>query len=131
MAEEEIKPTESGPSEEDSGLPFPRARIVSIMKGEIKDRQIRSEVKNAINEWLGNLLKRVSQEMGRTQYGSIGMADFHRATKAYDMMEEILKEEQRLIISLDKLKLDTEVIMREMKRFFSTIKGTQGEDSPL
>ena len=130
MAEEDITSTESGPSEDDFGLPFPRARIVSIMKSEIKDRQIRSEVKDAVNEWLGNLLKRISRDMGKTQYGSIGMADFNRATRAYDVMEEIIKEEQRMIISLDKLKLDTEAIMREMKSFFSTIKGTQGEDSP-
>lgn len=140
MAEDEEKPTESEVEEknnstenernEDSSAPFPRARIVSIMKSEIKDRQIRSEVKEAINFWLGALLKKVSKEMGKTQYGSIGIADFQRATKPYDMMEDIVKDEERLIVSLDKLKLDSDAILREMKRFFSTVKGTEGEESP-
>lgn len=127
---EEPEEAKTAESEDDGSAPFPRARIVSIMKSEIKDRQIRSEVKEAMNIWLGALLKRVSKEMGKTQYGSIGIADFQRATKPYDMMEDIVKDEERLMVSLDKLKLDSDAILREMKRFFSVVKGTEGEDSP-
>ena len=116
-------------SEDDNGMPFPRARVVSIMRNEIgKAKQIRSEVKEAMNLWLGNLLKKVSREMANTQYGSVGIADFQRATKPYDLIEDIIKDEERLLLSLEKLKADSDHVIREMRRFFSNLKGTERED---
>ena len=109
--------------EDDERLPFPRARVVKIIREGIgNQKQIRSEVKDAVNIWLGNLLKKVSKEMGNTMYGSVGIADFQRATKPYDMMEEIVKDEERLLVTVNKLKLDSEHITRELERFFSAIK---------
>ena len=112
-------------------LPFPRARVVSIMREEIKDKIIRSEVKEAMNLWLGNLLKRIAKEMGNTQYGSVGIADFQRATKPYDMIEDIVKDEQRLLITTEKLKADSDHIMRELQRFFAVIKGKRPEEQKI
>ena len=124
-AENEAENTE----DEDNGLPFPRARVVSIMRNEIGNaKQIRSEVKEAMNIWLGNLLKKLAKEMANTQYGSVGIADFQRATKPYDMIEDIIKDEKRLLISIEKLRIDSDHIIREMKRFFSTLKGTEREE---
>jgi len=108
---------------EDESLPFPTARVVRILRSEIKEKQIRSEVKEAINIWLGDLLKKLAKEMNDTQYATIGIADFQRATKAYDMVEEIVKDEERLITSAEKLKQDADHIQREMQRFFKVIKG--------
>ncbi len=114
--------------DEDNGLPFPRARVVNIIKNEIgRDKQIRSEVKEAINIWLGDLLKRIAREMGDTQYASIGIADFQRATKPYDMINDIVKDEERLILSTEKLKSDSDHISRELKRFFEVITGEKRE----
>lgn len=129
MAEEEQKKetiTEEGEVEE--GLPFPRARVVAIMREVIKDKQIRSEVKEAINAWLGNLLKKLAKEMGNTQYGSVGIADFQRATKPYDMIEDIVKDEQRLLLSVEKLKADSDHIVRELQRFFTVLRGKRSEE---
>ena len=109
-------------------LPFPRARVVSIMREEIKDKIIRSEVKEAMNLWLGALLKKLAKEMGNTQYGSVGIADFQRATKPYDMIEDIVKDEQRLLTTTEKLKADSDHIMRELQRFFAVIKGHRPEE---
>ncbi len=117
-----------GDANEDEGLPFPRARVVSIMREVIKGRQIRSEVKDATNIWLGNLLKKLAKEMGNTQYGSVGIADFQRATKPYDMIEDIIKDEKRLLTSVEKLMLDSDHITREMKHFFTTLKGSKPEE---
>lgn len=112
------------PEEEDDNMPFPRARIVNLMKARIGNaKQIRSEVKDAVNIWMGDLLQKLSGEMANTQFGSVGMADFNRATKAYDMITDILKDEQRLIVSLEKLKLDADQLIREMQRFFANLKG--------
>jgi hypothetical protein len=109
-------------------LPFPRARVVSIMRGEIKDKIIRSEVKEAMNLWLGDLLKRMAKEMSNTQYGSVGIADFQRATKPYDVIEDIVKDEQRLLLSCEKLRADSDHLIRELRRFFTVLKGTRFEE---
>ncbi len=110
--------------EDDSGLPFPRARIVNLMKAQIGGaKQIRSEVKESMNLWMGELLQKLSLEMSKTQFGSVGMADFNRATKPYDMITDIVKDERRLIVSLEKLKLDADQLIREMQRFFANLKG--------
>ena len=110
-------------------LPFPKARVVSIMRSAIKDKIIRSEVKEATNFWIGNLLKRIAKEMNNSMYGSVGIADFQRATKPYDMIEDIVKDRERLLLSCEKLKADSDSIQREMKRFFATITGKEEEET--
>lgn len=130
MEEENQKPevTNVEEQEEDDSLPFPRARIVNIMRNHIPDgKQLRSEVKEAMNLWLGELLKRLSKEMGGTQFGSVGIADFQRATKPYDMISDIVKDEQRLVTGLEKLKMDADALQRELNRFFVTLTGKQRE----
>ncbi len=124
----QAEPVES--AEEDDSLPFPTARVVRLMKEEMKSgKQIRGEVKGAINLWLGNLLKRVAREMDATQYGSIGMADFMRATKPYDMIEDILKDRERLVLSLEKIKVDADQTKRDMGRFFENLTGKKQEEA--
>jgi histone H3/H4 len=118
MAEEQVQEE----TQEDDSLPFPTARVVKILRSEIKDKQIRSEVKSAMNIWLGDLLKKIAKEMGNSQYATVGIADFQRATRAYDMIEDIVKDEERLLTTTEKLKQDADHIQREMKRFFETIK---------
>ncbi len=110
-------------------LPFPRARVVSIMRSEIKDKIIRSEVKEAMNFWLGNLLKKLAREMNNSIYGSVSIADFNRATKPYDMIEDIVKDRERIMVSTEKLKQDSDSIKRELARFFETITGKSDENN--
>jgi len=110
-------------------LPFPRARVVNIMRSEIRGKILRSEVKEAMNLWLGDMLKKLAREMGNTQYGSVGIADFQRAVKPYDMIEDIVKDEQRLLLTVDKLKADSDHILREMQHFFTTLKGKRQEEN--
>ena len=38
------------------------------------------------------------------------------------MIDDILKDEERLLTSLEKIKLDAEFTSREMKRFFEGLK---------
>lgn len=111
---------------DDDSLPFPRARIVNIMRGSIPEgKQLRSEVKDAMNIWLGNLLKGLAKEMGNTQYGSVGISDFQRATKPYDMISDVVKDEQRLMAGLEKIKMDADAIQREFDRFFVVLTGKE------
>ncbi|MEM4714138.1 MAG: hypothetical protein QXQ79_01175 [Candidatus Nanoarchaeia archaeon] len=131
MVEEEIKnatPEEKEEETEDEMMPFPRARVVKLLREEIKDKIIRSEVKDALNIWLGELTKKIAQEMNATQYASISLIDFQRATKPYDMIEDIVKDEQRLLTSIQKLKEDADHIQRELARFFTVLKGKRPEE---
>jgi histone H3/H4 len=125
VALEEITTSENG---EDESVPFPRARVVRLMREKIKDKIIRSEVKEAMNMWLGELTKKLAKEMGATQYASVSLADFQRATKPYDMMEDIIKDEQRLMLSVQKLREDSDHIIRELNRFFTVLKGRKSEE---
>lgn len=129
MPSQEVEQTPEpveGVEEDDDSLPFPRARIVRIIKEEIGNtKQLRSEVKDAINIWLGTLLKRLAREMGNTQFGSVGIADFQRATKPYDMISDIVKDQERLMLAVQKLNADADHIGRELGRFFEVIRGKQ------
>jgi len=138
MAEEEINNTDVAPAdnsvnsvvenEEDELSPFPRARVVRLMREKIKDKIIRSEVKDAMNMWLGDITRKIAKEMSATQYASVSLADFQRATKPYDMIEDIVKDEQRLLLSVQKLKEDSDHIIRELNRFFTVLKGRKSEE---
>ena len=138
MAEEEINnadvvPEDNGvnsvvENEEDDLSPFPKARVVRLMREKIKDKIIRSEVKDAMNMWLGDITRKVAKEMSATQYASVSLADFQRATKPYDMIEDIVKDEQRLLLTVQKLKEDSDHIIRELNRFFTVLKGRKSEE---
>jgi histone H3/H4 len=138
MAEEEINnadvvPEDNGvnsvvENEEDDLSPFPKARVVRLMREKIKDKIIRSEVKDAMNMWLGDITRKIAKEMSATQYASVSLADFQRATKPYDMIEDIVKDEQRLLLSVQKLKEDSDHIIRELNRFFTVLKGRKSEE---
>jgi hypothetical protein len=113
---------------EDESLPFPRARVVRLMRASITDgKQIRSEVKDSMNLWLGNIVAKVAREMDTSPYGSIGLADFQRATGPFDQIANLVKDEERLYLSLEKLKVDADQVQRDMRRFFDQIKGKDSE----
>ena len=57
--------------------------------------------------------------------GSIGIADFQRAVNPYDQISNLVKDEKRLHVSLEKLKADADQIQRDMRRFFDQIKGSE------
>ena len=113
-------------NEDDESFPFPRARVVRLMRRSITDgKQIRSEVKDALNIWLGNVVAKLSREMNNSPYGSIGLADFQRATGPFDQIANLVKDEERLHLSLEKLKVDADQVQRDMRRFFDQIKGKE------
>jgi len=124
MPEEEQQTEET----EDESLPFPRARVVRLMRASITEgKQIRAEVKDSLNLWLGNLVAKVAKEMDNSPYGSIGLADFQRATAPFDQIANLVKDEERLHLSLEKLKVDADQVQRDMRRFFDQIKGEELE----
>lgn len=115
--------------EDDDSLCFPNARVVRIIREEIKSgKQIRSSVKSAANEWLGEMLRKAAREMDQSPYGSIGMADFNRAIKPHEMIQHIVKDRQRIMLSIEKLKQDADQVKRDLMRFYTKVTGEEQKE---
>ena len=112
--------------EMDNSLAFPTARVVRILRQEIRSgKQIRSEVKSAANDWLGGALRKVARDMDRSPYGSIGLADFQRAIKPFEMINHLVKDQERIMLAIEKLKHDADQIKRDLLRFYTNLTGEE------
>jgi len=121
MADEEIKePVETGeggelPVEEEEKLPFPTARVVRIMKENMtKPHQIRAEVKIAANEFLGEILKDIAQEMDKEEVFTLSTEHFNKAIKKYRMIAYQQKRIERIKKLLEKQKTEVEEVIIEI-----------------
>lgn len=100
-------------------LPLPMAPIVRLMKKNLdKDKLIKSQVKIAMNKWLGEMCERVSRVMNTNPYTSIDMAAFKEAIKTYEDLEEMKREKERIVVSLEKIKQDCDSLIRDINRKF-------------
>ncbi len=105
--------------EEDESLPFPMATVVRQVRKRTQSKMISSKVKVAMNEFLGDVVSSVANEMGKTRYSMVEMDDFHRATKPYTYARELEKEKDRVVGELERMKEDLESLIREFERKFA------------
>jgi len=126
-ADEDASEADEDINEElDNSLAFPTARVVRILRQEIRSgKQIRSEVKSAANDWLGGALRKVARDMDRSPYGSIGLADFQRAIKPFEMINHLVKDQERIMLAIEKLKHDADQIKRDLQRFYTNLTGEE------
>jgi len=100
-------------------LPLPMAPLVRLMKKNLdKDKLIKSQVKISMNKWLGEMCERVSRAMNLNPYTSIDLAAFKEAIKTYEDLEEMQKEKERIVVSLEKIKQDCDSLIRDINRKF-------------
>ncbi len=100
-------------------LPLPMAPIVRLMKKNLdKDKLIKSQVKIAMNKWLGEICERVAKTMNMIPYTSVDLAAFKEAIKTYEDLEEMQKEKERVVASLEKIKQDCDSLIRDFNRKF-------------
>lgn len=105
--------------QQDERLPFPNARVVAIMKSELdKGKLIRARVKKEMNEWLGELCKRVARDMNKSPYSVIEAGDLHRAIKKYEQLEEVAKQKERLVVAMQRIIQDCQMLISEIERSF-------------
>ncbi|RLG13215.1 MAG: hypothetical protein DRN71_05315 [Candidatus Nanohalarchaeota archaeon] len=116
--DEEVRDTEEQVEEDDS-LPFPMATVVRQVKKRTHRKMISSKVKVAMNEFLGDVVSSVANEMGKTRYSMVEMDDFNRATKPYTYARELEKEKERVVGELERMKADLESLIREFERKFA------------
>ena len=102
----------------DESLPFPNATVVRHIKQYAPNKMISSKVKVALNHFLGDVVKVVAKDMGKTRYSMIEMDDFQRATKPYTVAEDLEFEKQRIVAQLEKTKMDIDGLIRDFNRKF-------------
>jgi hypothetical protein len=104
---------------EDVELPFPSAPIVRLMKENMDEHKlIRKRVKQEMNMWLGRLCADVSKKMNESPYPTIDYPLFKQAIAQYENVEELKKEKERIVASLDRIKLDCDSLIRDLGRKF-------------
>ena len=120
MADDSNEPTnETGEAElspeMDEKLPFPTARVVRLMKESIaKPHQIRAEVKVAANEFLGEIMKDISQEMDKEEVFTLTTEHFNKAVKKYRMIAYQAKRIEKIKKLLEKQKTEVEEVIMEI-----------------
>jgi len=122
-AKELVQQAETSEDEEgllpEDKLPFPRATIVNMMRKYLSPgKQIKGQVKDGMNIWLGKLVERISKKMDSYPYSYIDYSMFKEAIETYEKIEDIEIERERIIKYLEKIKADCDSLAREVDRKF-------------
>ena len=105
--------------EEQERLPFPNARVVRLLKSELDpDKMVRARVKKELNEWLGELVRRISREINKSPYTVVEAQDLHKATKKYDQLDEVAQQKERLISYMNRIRGDCNILIEDVEKSF-------------
>ncbi|MCR4335120.1 MAG: hypothetical protein NUV57_01130 [archaeon] len=131
MAKEEKKEKEAEKLEEeqvieeeeeeidDSKLPFPRATIVNMLRKHLTSgKQIKGQVKNEMNLWLGKMVERIADKMNTYPYTYVDGSMLREAIEPYENIQDIEKEKERIIKQLESIKAACDVLILEVDRKF-------------
>jgi len=126
MADEEIKeenPTPQGDEEgtmEESKLPFPRATVTNMMRQYLDDgKQIKGQVKDEMNIWLGKMVERIALKMNAHPYTYVDYGMFKEAVEPYEKIQDVEMEKEHIIKQLEAVKSQCDVLIREVDRKFT------------
>ena len=100
-------------------LPFPMAPIVRLMRKHLdKDKIIKKRVKENMNRWLGKMCEKVTKKINEKPYTTVDFHTFKEAIQVYNDVEEMEKEKERILASLEKIKHDCNALIRDLDRKF-------------
>ena len=120
--EEEQIVTEEEEEEEivdESKLPFPRATIVNMLRKHLTSgKQIKGQVKNEMNIWLGKMVERIADKMNNYPYTYVDGSMLREAIEPYENIQDIDKEKERIIKQLESIKAACDVLILEVDRKF-------------
>jgi hypothetical protein len=122
--EAEAEGNGAGAAEEESDmpesrLPFPRATIVNMLRKHLdKGKQIKGQVKDEMNMWLGKMVERIADKMNAHPYTYVDGAMFRQAVETYENVQDIEKEKERIIKQLEAVKAACDVLINEVDRKF-------------
>ncbi len=121
IEEEKIITQEEEDEEEidESKLPFPRATIVNMLRKHLlSGKQIKGQVKNEMNIWLGKMVERIAQKMNQYPYTYVDGSMLREAIEPYENIQDIEKEKERIIKQLESIKAACDVLILEVDRKF-------------
>ncbi|MFH1587615.1 MAG: hypothetical protein ABID38_07195 [Candidatus Diapherotrites archaeon] len=117
--ESAVKEEEADDSGDDMSLPFPRATIVNMLRKHLDSgKQIKGQVKNEMNLWLGKMVERVAEKMNSYPYTYVDGSMFREAVETYEQVQDIEKERERIIKQLETVKAACDVLINEVDRKF-------------
>jgi hypothetical protein len=101
---------------EEAKLPFPNARIVSIIRENLKNsHQIKKEVKLSANYLLAEILKDISMTMDSEPYNSLSMDHFNKASRKYREIALSQARIRRIQKVLEKQRAELDEIIVEIE----------------
>lgn len=121
-AVEEAMETENQEEEgeiDESKLPFPRATIVNMLRKHLsKGKQIKGQVKDEMNIWLGKMVERIAHKMDTYPYTYVDGSMLREAIEPYENIQDIEKEKERIIKQLEVVKAACDILILEVDRKF-------------
>lgn len=114
---EEVQQTDEGiEEEEDEKLPFPNARVVKIIKENLRnEHQIKKDVKIAANNLLSEILADISKTMDAEPYHTLSIEHFNRAARKYREIELMQKRMERIKKLLEKQRAEVDEMIAEVE----------------
>lgn len=100
-------------------LPFPRATIVNMLRKHLgSGKQIKGQVKDEMNLWLGRMVERIAKKMDSYPYAYVDGGMLREAIEPYETVQEIELEKERIIKQLESVKAACDVLISEVDRKF-------------
>lgn len=98
-------------------LPFPRATITNRLREHLaKGKQIKGQVKDEMNLWIGKMIQRIAERMDSQPYTFVNYQMLKEAIAPYEGIQEIDSERKALVNGLEKIKKDCDNLMEEIDK---------------
>ncbi len=107
---------EDAEDEESEHLPFPNARVVKIIKGNLKSpHQLKRDVKVAANVLLGEILTDIAGSMDKEEFFTLSIEHFNQAARKYKEIALNQKRIKRIQKVLEKQRAELDEIITEIE----------------
>ncbi len=119
VIEERVKEEAEEEEIPEDKLPFPRATIVNMLRKHLsRGKQIKGQVKDEMNLWLGKMVERIAKKMDSHPYAYVDGGMLREAVEPYETVQEIELENERIIKQLESIKAACDVLISEVDRKF-------------
>ncbi|MCX6767774.1 MAG: hypothetical protein NTY90_03545 [Candidatus Micrarchaeota archaeon] len=101
--------------EEIEGLPFPNARVVKILKDNMKrEHQIKKEARIEANKFLGEIAADIAKSMDNEEFFTLSVEHFNKAARKYREVGLTQKRIERIKKILEKQRAEIDEIISEI-----------------
>ncbi len=98
-------------------LPFPQARVLKIVKANLKGKRIiSSAAKQELNLQIGGLTENIAKRLDTYPYHTIDVQGIREAMVPYHKISTLNLERERLAKSIMAIKAQCDVLLEELER---------------